>query len=173
VTLTTRIAAAAGSGLLLLLVLLSAAASAVVGALASPMGNLLGPGTAASWDVAGEIPAAMYGLYHQAATGCPGMSWSVLAGIGKVESDHGRATVQVSPAGAEGPMQMLPATFTAYATPVPLGGQDPPTPLDPVDAVFAAARMLCHNGAGQAGGLNGAVFAYCDDHWYAATTARA
>lgn len=71
-TLTTRIAAAAGSGLLLLLVLLSAAASAVLGALASPTSSLLGPGTAAFRDAGGDIPAGMYGLYHEAATGCPG-----------------------------------------------------------------------------------------------------
>lgn len=167
-TITTRIAASAGSGLLLLVVLLSAAASAVLGALTSPLDSQ-GPNAAAPWpDAAGEIPVGMYGLYREAATGCPGLSWSVLAGIGKVESDHGRAAVQVSPAGAEGPMQMLPATFTAYATPVPPGGQDPPTPFDPADAVYAAARMLCRDGAGQPSGLTAAVFAYNHDTSYVA-----
>ena len=50
-------------------------------------------------------------------------------------------------AGAEGPMQFEPATFAAYDEPVPPGGADPPSPYDPTDAVYAAARELCANGA--------------------------
>lgn len=167
-TLTSRIAVAAGGAVLLLVLLLSAAASAVVSAVTSPLNDLFGSSNGGFSDAAGEIPAGMFGLYHQAAAGCPGLPWSVLAGIGKVESDHGRAAVQVSSAGALGPMQMLPATFDAYALPVPPGGAAPASPWDPADATFAAARMLCHDGAAQGRNLVGAVFAYNHDHGYVA-----
>jgi cell wall-associated NlpC family hydrolase len=165
----TRIAAAAGGGLLMLVVLLSAAAAAVVSAFTAPIDALWSSATAVSGahpDAAGEIPAGMFALYHQAAAGCPGLSWAVLAGIGKVESDHGRAADQVSSAGALGPIQMLPTTFSHYALPVPPGGAAPPSPWDPVDATFAAARMLCRDGVAGARDVSGAVFAYNHDHAY-------
>ena len=57
-------------------------------------------------------------------------------------------------------MQFEPATFAAYDEPVPPGGATPPTPYDPTDAVYAAARMLCANGAAGGADLPGAVFAY-------------
>jgi hypothetical protein len=38
-----------------------------------------------------EIPATYLALYRSAATTCPGLPWGVLAGIGKVETDHGRS----------------------------------------------------------------------------------
>jgi membrane-bound lytic murein transglycosylase B len=57
-------------------------------------------------------------------------------------------------------MQFEPATFAAYDEPVPPGGADPPSPYDPVDAVYAAARLLCANGAAGAADISGAVFAY-------------
>ncbi len=67
-----------------------------------------------------------------AAQTCPGLPWSVLAGIGKVESDHGRANLPgvrsgSNSAGAEGPMQLLPATFAEYAV-----NADPGQPLTPL-----------------------------------------
>lgn len=37
-----------------------------------------------------DIPAPLITLYIEAATTCPGLPWQVLAGIGKVESNHGR-----------------------------------------------------------------------------------
>jgi hypothetical protein len=40
-------------------------------------------------------------------------------------------------------MQFESATFAAYDEPVPPGGAVPPSPYDPTDAVYAAARMLC------------------------------
>ncbi len=57
-------------------------------------------------------------------------------------------------------MQFEPATFAAYDTPVPAGGANPPSPYDPTDAVYAAARMLCADGAENGANLNAAVFAY-------------
>jgi len=59
-------------------------------------------------------------------------------------------------------MQFLPGTFAQYSRPVPPGGAEPPSPYDPVDAVYAAARMLCANGAAGGADVPGALFAY--DH---------
>lgn len=63
-------------------------------------------------------------------------------------------------------MQFLPSTFRHYALPVPPGGADPPSPYDPVDAIWAAARLLCANGARNAADLPGAIFAYNHAQWY-------
>lgn len=114
----------------------------------------------ASKHARADIPARYRALYQRAAHECPGLSWTVLAAIGKVESNHGRAADQTSSAGAVGPMQFLPATFAAYARPVPTGGKKPPTPWDPVDATHAAARMLCDNGAKHGAHPHRAVYAY-------------
>lgn len=106
-----------------------------------------------------EIPAAYLEDFQAAAATCPGLSWTVLAGIGRVETDFG-ADDHVSSAGAEGPMQFMPSTFAAYDEPVPPGGLTPPTPFDPVDAIYAAARMLCADGARGGADVSGAVYAY-------------
>jgi cell wall-associated NlpC family hydrolase len=66
-------------------------------------------------------------------------------------------------------MQFEPATFVAYSLPVPAGGADPPDPYDPLDATFAAARLLCANGASRAGRLQQAVFAYNHSDAYVAS----
>ena len=97
-----------------------------------------------------DIPADYLAWYSAAARTCPGLPWLVLAGIGKVESNHGRSRLPgvrtgANSAGAEGPMQFLPATFAKFAV-----NADPRhrlTPYDPLDAIYTAARMLCANGA--------------------------
>ena len=117
----------------------------------------------------GDIPAKMLALYRQAArAACQGLDWSVLAAIGKVETDHARHPTMRSYAGAVGPMQFLPSTFKGYAYPVPPGGANPPSPWDPTDAVYAAARMLCANGAksGTSKGLYKAIYSYNHADWY-------
>ncbi|MFJ9417840.1 C40 family peptidase [Streptomyces sp. NPDC101227] len=124
--------------------------------------------TAASGQVS-DIPANMLALYRQAApAACQGLDWTVLAAIGKVETNHARHPTMRSYAGAVGPMQFLPATFKGYAYPVPPGGANPPSPWDPTDAVYAAARMLCANGAktGTSKGLYKAIYSYNHAHWY-------
>jgi hypothetical protein len=123
---------------------------------ASPAG---GPGNS------DRVPQGMLELYEQAAATCPGLSWALLAAIGTVESSNGTSQLPgvhsgANYAGAEGPMQFEPSTFAEYDEPVPAGGADPPSPYDPVDSVYAAARLLCTNGAGQAGDVARAVFAY-------------
>ena len=142
--------------------LLSAAAAGVVGT----GGGAAAAQPAASRDALADIPPAMLALYQRAATAeCDGLPWTVLAAVGKVESDHGRSTLPgissgSNPYGAEGPMQFLKATFAAYAYPVPPGGADPPSPYDPVDAVHAAARYLCSSGARGGADIPAALWNY-------------
>ncbi len=150
-------------------VLAAGLAAAMVGTvvLASAV-SLLGVGggaPAASGAATAQIPAAMLTLYQQAAATCPGLPWTILAAIGTVESENGQSNLPgvhsgANSAGAEGPMQFEPATFAAYDEPVPSGGAVPPSPYDPTDAVYAAARLLCANGASGGADLSGAVFAY-------------
>jgi cell wall-associated NlpC family hydrolase len=128
--------------------------------------SLLGGGDATpSAAATGQIPPAMLTLYQAATTTCPGLPWTVLAAIGTVESSNGTSDLPgvhsgANSAGAEGPMQFEPATFAAYDMPVPVGGVAPPSPYDATDAVYAAARMLCANGASGGANLSGAVFDY-------------
>ena len=112
-----------------------------------------------------DIPLPMLATYQAAATVCPGLSWATLAAIGTIESGNGQSTLAGvhsghNSAGAEGPMQFEPATFERYDLPVPPGGAAPPSPYDPVDAAYAAARMLCANGVTAPGGLSRAIFDY-------------
>jgi cell wall-associated NlpC family hydrolase len=107
----------------------------------------------------------MLTLYQQASLTCPGLPWTVLAAIGTVESDNGLSDLPgvhsgANAAGAEGIMQFEPATFAEYDLPIPPGGADPPSPYDPVDAVYAAARLLCANGAAAGADVPEAVYAY-------------
>jgi cell wall-associated NlpC family hydrolase len=138
----------------------------LAGAAAGGLVTMLG-GTAAvpSTAAVASIPPAMLLLYQQAATTCPGLPWTVLAAIGTVESGNGTSTLPgvhsgSNAAGAEGPMQFEPATFAEYDQPVPPGGATPPSPYDPTDAVYAAARLLCANGGEGAANLPGAIFDY-------------
>ncbi len=103
-------------------------------------------------------PAGYLDLYKLSARICPGLSWTVLAAIGQVESGHGRNNGPSS-AGALGPMQFMPATWRAYG--VDGDGDGKADIWSPYDAVPAAARYLCANGAGAGGNkLRSAVFRY-------------
>jgi hypothetical protein len=112
-----------------------------------------------------QVSAQMLALYRGAATVCPGLPWTVLAAIGTVESSNGTSELPgvhsgANYAGAEGPMQFEPSTFAEYDLPVPPGGADPPSPYDPADAVYAAARLLCANGAADGADISGAIYVY-------------
>jgi len=142
----------------------------LVGGAATIFGGGTPPPTAAA---TAAIPPAMLSLYQAAATTCPGLPWTVLAAIGTIESDNGQSTLPgvhsgANSAGAEGPMQFEPATFAAYAEPVPPGGADPPSPYDATDAVYAASRMLCANGAANGVDLPGAILSYNHSSSYVA-----
>ncbi|MGZ4631327.1 MAG: lytic murein transglycosylase [Actinomycetes bacterium] len=110
------------------------------------------------------VPADFKKLYVAAARTCHGMSWTVLAAIGQVESGHGR-NAATSYAGAQGPMQFLPSTFASYAVD---GDGDGDTDIqDPADSIFTAAHYLCANGAGHgADSLARAIWHYNHADWY-------
>ena len=156
-----RALAAGAAGIVVLVVLLGAAAGGALGGMLGGTGVAIAP----SADALSAIPAAYLALYQQAAATCPGLSWTVLAAIGTVESDNGQSTLPgvsagQNASGAMGPLQMLGATFAAYDTPVPPGGANPPSPYDPTDAAYAAARMLCADGGRNDANLTQAVWDY-------------
>ncbi len=88
----------------------------------------------------------------------------MLAAIGQIESGDG-ANMGPSSAGALGPMQFLPSTWATWGI-TAFGETGPPNIMDPYDAVPAAARLLCADGAGSPGGVRGAIFAYNHATWY-------
>ena len=159
--------AAAAAAPLLVILLVAAGPSPAPPAvnLTTPSG-LSGAATAAAEAL---IPADYLTWYMDAAQTCPGLPWSVLAGIGTVESDNGQSNLPgvhsgANFAGAEGPMQFEPATFVEYAA----GPDKPLSPYDPADAIYTAAAMLCARGAsgGASTGIENAVFAYNHADWY-------
>ncbi|WP_243711315.1 lytic transglycosylase domain-containing protein [Actinomadura sp. KC216] len=132
--------------------------------------KVLGPGTNVvnlhEYQTPGDggRPSSYLDLYKQAATTCRGLSWTVLAAIGQVESDHGR-NAGPSSAGALGPMQFMPATWKAYGVDGDRDGRA--DIMNPYDAIPGAAKYLCANGAGRGGKqLYRAVYQYNHAHWY-------
>ena len=87
--------------------------------------------------------------------------WAVLAAINSIETDYGR-DLSVSPAGAIGWMQFMPATWGQYG--VSADGQGTPNPYNPADAIFSAANYLQASGAST--NLRTAIFAYNHAEWY-------
>lgn len=158
---------AAVGGCLAAVLTLLAVIAAVIGLIVKlallPFGALLGGAGAGnalvpSASALDDIPSTYLTLYQNAAATCPGLPWTVLAAIGKVESDHGRDPNLVSTAGALGPMQFMPATWAQYGA----GGNV----WNPADAIPAAVRYLCANGARDSKNIPGAVFAYNHAGWY-------
>jgi membrane-bound lytic murein transglycosylase B len=97
--------------------------------------------------VAAESPAALLADYRsaQAATG---VGWSYLAAINFVETDFGRVAGPSS-AGAQGPMQFMPATWASYGHGNIHRARD---------AIPAAARFLAGHGADRS--IASALYAY-------------
>ena len=102
---------------------------------------------ASSFAVA-DIPGRYRALYADAAAVCRGLTWQVLAAIGKVESDHGRSSAPGVLSGVNafgccaGPMQFNlrngpPSTWDTWGR---------GNVYDPADAIPAAARKLCGDG---------------------------
>ena len=115
---------------------------------------------------AGQVPTNYLTLFQDsAAKYCPGLSWTVLAAIGEIESGDG-ANVGPSTAGALGPMQFLPSTWAVWGVDG-FGPTGAPDIMNPLDAVPSAARMLCADGATNgAAGLSQAIFDYNHATWY-------
>jgi membrane-bound lytic murein transglycosylase B len=115
-----------------------------------------------------DIPAGYLRLYRQAGTRYR-IPWSVLAAIGKVESDHGRAPLPgvrsgSNWAGACGPMQIgcVPGSKAGNAWARYGYGR----PHDPAQAIPAAARYLVDHGARR--NLDQSLFAYNHSRSYVA-----
>jgi len=164
--MATKLAIAAIGVILLIPLLIAAAVQTAISAVFG--GTSSQPSQTALTDILEDYLA----LYHQAATVCPGLDWSTLAAIGKIETDHGRSPLPgvhtgENHAGAGGPMQFLQATFDAVVArhPLPPGGAHPPSRYDPHDAIYAAAYYLCDSGAGR-GDIHAAIFAYNHDENY-------
>ncbi|MGZ4753250.1 MAG: hypothetical protein ACXVYU_19455 [Oryzihumus sp.] len=90
------------------------------------------------WRIVAPPPLAELLGYYRQAQRRTGVPWTYLAAIHLVETRMGRIR-GASTAGARGPMQFLPATWTLYGA----GGDI----NDPRDAILAAARLLKANGA--------------------------
>jgi Transglycosylase SLT domain len=115
-----------------------------------------------------DIPPRYLTLYERAGARY-GIDWAILAGIGKVECDHGRdpdpsctREGAVNSAGAGGPMQFLASTFAQYGVSARGGGR--PDRWSPADAIFSAANYLRASGA--PGDYEKAIFAYNHASWY-------
>ena len=127
-----------------------------------------------------DIPRGYLAAYRAAAPRtCPGLSWTVLAGIGKVESDHGRAQLPGvrsgwNSAGAAGPMQFgigkgrAGNAWTRFGRDYDHDGHT--SVYDPGDAIPAAARYLCYAGAPHR--LDTALYAYNHSASYVAKVKR-
>jgi cell wall-associated NlpC family hydrolase len=132
-----KIAIGAAAVLLLIPVMIGQSMSAAVDALFGSSSN----STINCAKPVADIPPDYCTLYVTAAPNCPGLDWTVLAAIGKVETDHGRSTLPgvhdgENSAGAGGPMQFLAPTF-----------------------------LLCDEGV-RRGNLGAAIFAYNHADWY-------
>jgi hypothetical protein len=160
----TKIAAAGGAVLFLPVLVVIATLAALLSVF---------PGTGGPFNRAAltDIPADYLDHYVRAAALCPGLDWSVLAAIGKIETDHGRSTLPgvrsgENASGAGGVMQVLAPTWQEILTrhDIPPGGATPPSRYNPHDAISAAAFYLCDNGA--PADLPAAIFAYNHADWY-------
>jgi hypothetical protein len=132
-------------------------------------------GSSPSQDARADIPPDYLVLYQRGADTCPGLPWPVLAGIGKIETNHGRlvapgVTSGANFAGAAGPMQMgigvgaAGDAFWRFAIDGNADGRK--SPYDPADAIPSAASYLCKALRDTGGDLSRAVFAYNHAQWY-------
>jgi hypothetical protein len=133
-----------------------------------------GSGYAPSAFARTDIPPLYLELYTAAAARF-GLDWTILAGIGKVECDHGRdpapsCTVegQLNSAGAGGPAQFLISTWQRYG--ITASGEGTPDMWRPSDAIFSMANYLHASGA--PADYSQAIFAYNHALWYVADVLR-
>ena len=113
--------------------------------------------TLPAWRIVDPLPAPELRGYYDQAQQRFGVPWTVLAAVNLVETRMGRV-VGLSSAGARGPMQFMPATWSAYG----LGGDV----RDPRQAILGAANYLAANGGARPGGLDRALLHYNNDVRY-------
>lgn len=105
--------------------------------------------TVPPWRIVAPAPADELLSYYHDAEAASGVGWNYLAAINLIETRFGSID-GLSTAGAQGPMQFLPATFAAYGE----GGDI----HSPHDAILAAGRYLAANGF--AGDRDSAIYRY-------------
>jgi len=123
---------------------------------------------APSKEALADIPGNYLRLYREAGEKYR-IDWAILAGIGSIETDHGRLGAPgVSSgenfAGAGGPMQFLAPTWESYG--VDGDGDGDRDRYDPRDAIPGAANYL--RASGGQGDIDKAIFAYNHASWYVA-----
>ncbi len=161
----------AGSAVLVGFVFLAATASVMSSSGLAAGSNSQSPlGLAVSPLAESEIPPDYLRLY-QAAGRRYGLDWAILAGIGRLECDHGRdadpsCTVEgaVNSAGAGGPMQFIASTWAVYG--VDATGDGHPDRWNAGDAIYSAANYLRSSGA--PANYSRAIYAYNHSSWYVA-----
>src|SRR2546430_3972547 len=134
---------------------LKAAATANADATADLRATVVpGPDLPAAWRIVEPAPLDDLARYYRDAEAEFGVPWSYLAAIHLVETRMGRIR-GTSTAGAQGPMQFIPATWARY------GEGDINSDRD---SIRAAARYLCANGA--PGNMANALFRYNQSQRY-------
>jgi len=126
----------------------------------------------ASSTATADIPRGYLALYRQAGARYR-VPWSTLAGIGKVESDHGRSRLpgvrsDANFAGACGPMQIGCVSGSRAGNSWARYGRG--DPHDPANAIPAAARFLVGHGAHR--NPDRAIYAYNHSPAYVALVKR-
>ncbi|MEY2451609.1 MAG: hypothetical protein QOD92_1183 [Acidimicrobiaceae bacterium] len=106
--------------------------------------------TLPAWRIIEPAPQAELMAHYQEAEAQFGVGWNYLASINLIESALGRIH-GLSSAGAQGPMQFMPATWEGYGA----GGDI----NSPHDSILAAARYLAANGFAE-GNVDGSLFNY-------------
>lgn len=173
-----RLALVAAALILLVPVALAAAAGLTAGQQAAACTRQAGPSAQAA-----TIPARYLALYRQAGRAY-GIPWAVLAGIGEIESDHGRSAAPgvhsgANSAGAAGPMQfgtggqagdtwggapIHPASQHTGGYGIDGDHDGTVNVYDPGDAIPSAASFLQAHGGTTS--LQAAIFAYNHATWY-------
>lgn len=105
--------------------------------------------TVPPWRIQPPAPAEELLGYYREAEAASGVGWNYLAAINLIETRFGSIAGD-STAGAQGPMQFLPATFAGYGE----GGDI----RSPRDSIMAAGRYLAANGF--AGDPDHAIYRY-------------
>jgi glucose/arabinose dehydrogenase/soluble lytic murein transglycosylase-like protein len=111
--------------------------------------------TLPAWRIDAPAPASDLRSFYDEGEQQFGVGWNYLAAINLIESAMGRIH-GLSSAGAQGPMQFMPATWDHYGD----GDIDAPH-----DAILAAARYLNANGFAD-GNVDGSLFHYNNSEHY-------